>query len=160
MKKTYRSAGGKTVDLETLMLKNEDVRAVGNMNVNARGDVISPENKKVASRSEQVNKQYRKQHSKTVRDNPVASSKKAAQATARNIAKAIVDSTSSQAITGLDDSIVNDIAADAQVTTEASLDNAEKGGLASAIAKVKEIKQEPLKSPRESERGGDGVNKI
>ena len=156
MKKLYKSAGGKNIDLSSLILKNEDVRAVGNMNVNARGDVISPENKTVASRSEQVNKQYRKQIGKTVRDNPVSSSKKAAIDTATKVAEAILDSTT-QNITGLDEDVVSQIAEDAQ---ETNLDETAKGGLASAIAKVKEIKQEPQPSPRDEERGGDGVKKI
>ena len=36
----YRSARGQPIDMATLAAKNEKVRAVGNMNVNARGDVI------------------------------------------------------------------------------------------------------------------------
>ena len=40
----YRSAQGKMVDMSVLAAKNEKVRAVGNMNVNARGDVIDENN--------------------------------------------------------------------------------------------------------------------
>ena len=54
--KTYRSAQGKTVDLGALMLQNETVRAVGNMNVNARGDRIDEQGNQLATRSEQVNR--------------------------------------------------------------------------------------------------------
>jgi hypothetical protein len=54
--KVYRSAQGKTVDLGALMLQNEKVRAVGNMNVNARGDRIDEHGNSIATRSEQVNK--------------------------------------------------------------------------------------------------------
>ncbi len=36
----YRSAMGKMVDMDALAAKNENVRAVGNMGVNARGDKI------------------------------------------------------------------------------------------------------------------------
>ena len=52
----YRTAMGKTVDMAALAAKNEKVRAVGNIPVNARGDtidasgkVIVPANKKVAA---------------------------------------------------------------------------------------------------------------
>ena len=38
--KNYRSAMGKSVDMGALVAKNEHVRAVGNMSVNARGDTI------------------------------------------------------------------------------------------------------------------------
>jgi hypothetical protein len=54
--KVYRSAQGKTVDLGALILQNETVRAVGNMNVNARGDRIDEHGKTIAAKSEQVNK--------------------------------------------------------------------------------------------------------
>lgn len=140
MKKTYRTANGKTVDLQSLILKNEEVRAVGNMSVNARGDVISPENKKVASRSEQVNKQYRKQHGNLVRDIPVASSKRAAEEMERKVAEEIAKTTTAPTtIEGLDEVSVEDIAKDAEVATE---DKTEKSGLASAIDKVRKTKKE------------------
>ena len=57
----YRSANGKTVDMGALRLQNEKVRAVGNMRVNARGDVINDSNEVIRTRNEQVNKQYQKQ---------------------------------------------------------------------------------------------------
>ena len=57
----YRSANGKTVDMGALRLQNEKIRAVGNMRVNARGDVINDNNEVIRTRNEQVNKQYQKQ---------------------------------------------------------------------------------------------------
>jgi len=57
----YKSANGKTVDMGALRLQNEKVRAVGNMRVNARGDVINDNNEVIRTRNEQVSKQYQKQ---------------------------------------------------------------------------------------------------
>lgn len=57
----YRSANGKNVDMGALRLRNEKVRAVGNMRVNARGDIINDNNEVIRTRNEQVNKQYQKQ---------------------------------------------------------------------------------------------------
>jgi len=57
----YRSANGKTVDMGALRLQNERVRAVGNMRVNARGDVINDANEVIRKKNEQVSKQYRQQ---------------------------------------------------------------------------------------------------
>ena len=57
----YRSANGKTVDMGALRLQNERVRAVGNMRVNARGDMINDANEVIRTRNEQVDKQYQKQ---------------------------------------------------------------------------------------------------
>ena len=45
MAKIYRSSQGKGIDLGALLLRNETVRAVGNMNVNARGDRIDNKGK-------------------------------------------------------------------------------------------------------------------
>ena len=60
-RKTYRSAQGKVVDLGALQLQNEGVRAVGNMNVNARGDTIGSDNTVIDQRNRRVQRQYQKQ---------------------------------------------------------------------------------------------------
>jgi len=52
--KVYRSAQGKMVDLGTIMLQNEHVRAVGNMKVNARGDKIDSLNQVIETRTERI----------------------------------------------------------------------------------------------------------
>lgn len=59
--KTYRTAQGKTVDMGRLTLQNEQVRAVGNMKVNARGDAVDDMNRPVSSKTQQVNRQYNNQ---------------------------------------------------------------------------------------------------
>ena len=60
-KDLYKSANGKMVNMGALRQKNERVRAVGNMRVNARGDQVDDENNIVASRGQQINNQYNKQ---------------------------------------------------------------------------------------------------
>ena len=57
----YQSANGKKVDMGALRLQNEKVRAVGNMRVNARGDVINDNNEVIRSRNEQVKSEYKRQ---------------------------------------------------------------------------------------------------
>jgi hypothetical protein len=59
--KIYKTALGKTVDMGKLSMQNEKVRAVGNMKVNARGDMIDDMNRVISSKTDQVNKQYNKQ---------------------------------------------------------------------------------------------------
>lgn len=59
-KQVYRTAQGKSIDMGSLILKNENVRAVGNMNVNARGDLLDDNNKIVTSRTNQINQQLNK----------------------------------------------------------------------------------------------------
>jgi hypothetical protein len=60
-KKIYKTAMGKTVDIGALILQNEQVRAVGNMGVNAAGDVVDSGNQVIDQRNRQVQRQYRKQ---------------------------------------------------------------------------------------------------
>lgn len=55
-----RTAGGKMVDINALISKNEKVRAVGNMKANARGDIIDSQGRVVKSINERVNDSYSK----------------------------------------------------------------------------------------------------
>jgi hypothetical protein len=55
-KKVYRTAQGRIVDLGALESQNEHVRAVGNMNVNARGDKLDADGRVISTRSQQVNR--------------------------------------------------------------------------------------------------------
>jgi hypothetical protein len=55
--KVYRTAQGKAVDLGTIMLQNEHVRAVGNMNVNARGDKLDHNNQVIETKPRQIQRQ-------------------------------------------------------------------------------------------------------
>ena len=57
---TYRTALGKTVDMAALQTRNERVRAVGNMGVNARGDTIDAFGNVVKPVTAKVNEKYSK----------------------------------------------------------------------------------------------------
>lgn len=56
----YRTAQGKNIDMAALASKNETVRAVGNMKVNARGDTIDGNNKVLVASTQRVNEMYAK----------------------------------------------------------------------------------------------------
>jgi len=146
----HKTSHGDDIDMDSLRLKNEKVRAVGNMNVNARGDVLDSNNNTSASRSKQVNRQYKKQTSGEARDMPVMSSKAAAEKQLKE-----------EAVLGLDEHNIVHTASNKDI--DAVIEKVEEKvstGLAGAIAKAKEIKQEPLKTAREEERSGSGVKKI
>ena len=57
-KRMYRSMQGRMIDIEKLRATNEDVRAVGNMNVNARGDVLGVGGKIETSKANVIQKYY------------------------------------------------------------------------------------------------------
>lgn len=69
----HRTANGKMVDMNALRTKNEHVRAVGNMNVNSRGDIIDSDNKVINDNNKRMNSMYNKtianppQHKQTQR---------------------------------------------------------------------------------------------
>ena len=56
----YRSALGKPVDMAQLASRNENVRAVGNMSVNARGDTIDGTGKVVVPVTKKVGEAYQR----------------------------------------------------------------------------------------------------
>ena len=147
-KKTYRTAQGKVVDLGSIILQNETTRAVGNMGVNARGDLVDSRNRPVKSRTQQVSRQYQRQVS-NVSDEPVKSSRKAKA----DAPPPVIEEKPAQA------SAAPAKAAEPAVNSTTETDpNA--GGLAAAIAKARAIKQEPLKTPRQLKQEQSGVSKI
>ena len=54
----YRSARGKVVDMGALAARNERARAVGNMNVNARGDTIDSQGNILVSATKKASDKY------------------------------------------------------------------------------------------------------
>ena len=61
---------GKMVDIEKLRASNESVQAVGNMNVNARGDILGAGGQ-VVTPKEQIIKKYYEQPKGMVSDTPI-----------------------------------------------------------------------------------------
>ena len=68
-KRMYRTMQGRMVDIERLRAANESVQAVGNMNVNARGDVLGPGGT-VVNTKENIIKKYYEQPKGMVSDTP------------------------------------------------------------------------------------------
>lgn len=71
-KRMYRTMQGRMVDIEKLRAANESVRAVGNMNVNARGDVLGPGGQ-IATSKETVMAKYYEQPRGKVDETPARS---------------------------------------------------------------------------------------
>ena len=68
-KRMYRTMQGRMVDIEKLRAANESTPAVGNMNVNARGDVLGAGGQ-VVTPKEQIIKKYYEQPKGMVSDTP------------------------------------------------------------------------------------------
>jgi hypothetical protein len=151
-RKIYKSAMGKTVDLGALLLQNENTRAVGNMNVNARGDLLDSANRITEKKNHQIQRKYSKQTN--VSTGPVATSTLAAKQQLNQTG--IIDNTDTFA----------DLPQEEFDEVEQILEPIQKaepkplqGGLAAAIARSREIKQE-LDKPLRQRSIGPGVKKI
>jgi hypothetical protein len=153
-RKIYKSAMGKPVDLGALLLQNEQVRAVGNMGVNAAGDLVDSADRVIDQRNRQVQRQYRRQTN--VSNTPVATSNRAAK-------KNQADSTATQKSEEFDNPAelsINQSTA-AMVAIEPVTDPAipSSGGLAAAMARSREVKQE-LEKTRRQQMQEQGIKKI
>ena len=58
MSNKYKTALGKSIDIENLRLKNESAIAVGNMKVNARGDTLGRGGQVVQTRNQNMGAVY------------------------------------------------------------------------------------------------------
>lgn len=137
--KVYRTAQGKIVDLGALQLRNENVRAVGNMSVNARGDLVDSHNRPIDTKTKQVARQYQKQTT-NVQNHSTHTAKNKNQ--------------KSTGISQEDINSVKDPIFDNLLTPEES-----SSGLAAAIARARQIKQTPVDPPKKLS-STEGVSKI
>jgi hypothetical protein len=180
-RKIYKSAMGKTVDMGSLLLQNERTRAVGNMNVNARGDRLDSNNKIVESKNQQVQRRYNKQtnvsagpaHSGTLSvKNPEQQQmvdpndnfsdlllddlESQAQQSSVSLTRPRVEPVTEPKVEPVTEPKVE---SPAPVDTGAIRPSIPSGGLASAIARSREVKQE-LEKTRRQQAQAQGVRKI
>lgn len=133
-----RTAQGQSIDMGALILKNEHVRAVGNMSVNARGDVIDAWDRPVDPKTAQLERQRRREQS-NVRDEPVQSRASKTQAPQT---KAVIPTPPED----FDDDFDKSKLEPAPVKINS---------LAEAIAKARQIQQTVITPPEST-----GINKI
>jgi hypothetical protein len=135
--KIYRTARGKTVDMGALMLQNEKVRAVGNMDVNARGDRIDANGNVIDSKNRQIQRQVHRQTSAAPTEN-FSSTQAVRQAQA---AKALTDMPKAPVAPTVADLIPGIDAVAASAPTEAAEATETTQGLAGALVRAKKNKE-------------------
>ena len=86
-KRMYRTMQGRMIDIEQLRAANEDIRAVGNMNVNARGDILGASGQIATPKADVIAKYY-EQPKGRVDDTPI----RMKQTPPRKVAQAVVES--------------------------------------------------------------------
>ena len=143
MSKIYKTARGKTLDMDKIKLSNERVTAVGNMKVNARGDKLGPGGKVVAGRNQVMDKIYSVEPSSggySPNDPATFAARKAEMESSR--AKQLHDLATNLVQSGsIEASPPEEIAGNKPTT---------RGSLASSVAKPATVVQEPMPNPTES----------
>ena len=148
--KVYRSAQGKSVDLGTIMLQNEHVRAVGNMNVNARGDRLDSNNQVLETKPRQIQRQHARTTNVSAGEVHTSSIKARRQAMEEpQTENTVAPITPPQPETR----------AEPPAQDETATGKVATGGLAAAIARNREIKQELEKTQRQRAQE-QGVKRI
>lgn len=148
--KVYRSAQGKSVDLGTIMLQNEHVRAVGNMNVNARGDRLDSNNQVLETKPRQI----QRQNARTTNVSDTAVHTSSIKARRQAAAESKTATSAVPSVPAPTQTVEHPPAQD-----ETAAGRMPTGGLAAAIARNREIKQELEKTQRQRAKE-QGLKKI
>ena len=149
-KRTYRTAAGQTVDFGAMLSQNETVPAIGNMNVNARGDEINPDGEIVKTR-DQLMKEYHQMNTMVPQDSRIPES-------ASDIDPEL--QTEPQELVKTKEPATEDVAqpvatAESEsVQEEAKEEPRPSAGLASAVAASKTVKSNVTKKPKPKEVSG------
>jgi hypothetical protein len=138
MARVYKTARGKSVDMDKIKLSNETANAVGNMRVNARGDLIGAGGQVTAGRNQLMDKVYAVPEAMY---SPNSEASRADQEKAQELHK-----------------LATTLATPAPVepVAEENASTPARGSLASSVAKKVSVTQETLPDTRP----GKGPNRI
>jgi hypothetical protein len=155
-RKIYKSAMGKPVDMGALLLQNEQIRSVGNMNVNARGDLLDSQNRVIEPRNKTSQRQYRRQSSNTA---PIPTTQNSVEAKNNQAIRETSDTFDDLPTDEIDLDPIMETNTQSVTPTDDQPSGAPRGGLAAAIARTREVKQE-LEKTRRQQQQSQGVRKI
>jgi hypothetical protein len=157
-KKIYTTAQGKTVDLGAIILQNEHVRAVGNMNVNARGDLLDGSNRVIDPRNQQVARQM--ERATQPAPTGVSTEPRHTSSVAARRARAKVQAQPAEQDPVAEDPAPTDPVAEDPAPVEDISAEPVLSGLAAAMARSRTVTQERLKTPKEIVKSRPGVTKL
>ena len=148
MAKIYKSARGKTVDIDKVKLTNETSISVGNMRVNARGDLIGPGGQVSASRNAIMDQIY------AVTDAPYSPNDPGTFAQQQ----AIMEASNAQQLAELTSNLTVPLTPpeNDQLTTAVP---STRGSLASSVASPVTVVQEPMPNPKDVKKS-NGPSRI
>lgn len=157
-KKIYTTAQGKTVDLGAIILQNEHVRAVGNMNVNARGDLLDGNSRVIDQRNQQVARQLER----TTQPAPtgVSTEPRPTSSVAARRARATAQQVAPELVLDIPADTVPESVPVTEPEVESVPADTALSGLAAAMARSRTVTQERLKTPKEIAKIKPGVNRL
>jgi hypothetical protein len=148
MTNTYKTARGKTIDMDKIKLANEQVTAVGNMKVNARGDKLGAGGKVIAGRNQVMDRVYAVDPA-----NPLPKGGYSPNDPKEyQHRKAMEEKNKAKELHDLATNLVKptSIEPEESQTTESENPPAARGSLASSVAKKAVVRQEPMPDPKKS----------
>jgi hypothetical protein len=164
-KKVYTTAQGNSVDLGAIILQNEHVRAVGNMNVNARGDLLDGSSRVIDQRNQQVTRQMERNTQPA--PTGVSTQPRHTSSVAARRAQQAAATPAPEVVDPVVEAPVPDPVAETLPTSPSSPLRVERttvtepsGGLAGAMARSRTIAQEKLKTQKELVKIKPGVTKL
>ena len=137
MARIYKSARGKTIDMDKVKLANETTTAVGNMRVNARGDLIGAGGQIAQGRNQIMDKVYGVPE-------PMYSPN---DASVRAEQKAMIEASKAKELHDLANNLSVPSSPEA-IVPETPATPAARGSLAGSVAKPVSVSQAPLADPR------------
>jgi hypothetical protein len=142
MTKVYKTARGKTIDMDKVKLANETVNAVGNMKVNARGDRLGGGGKVIAGRNQVMDQVYAVNPAPARRTGGYSPNDPEVYAQQQSL----VESNRAKELHDLATNLVQPTSIEPVEAAEP----AARGSLASSVAKTAVVKQEPMPNPKTS----------
>jgi hypothetical protein len=136
MSKVYKSVKGKMVDMDKVKLANESVTSVGNMRVNARGDLLGAGGSIAQGRNAIMDQVYAVEPAPYSPNDPAAHDER----------QSLIENNKAKELHDLANNLVNTTAEPEAPLTPAPAPA--RGSLAGSIAKPVTVTQEAMPDPR------------
>jgi hypothetical protein len=146
MSNIRRTAQGKSIDIDSIRMTNEETIAIGNMKTNARGDELGPGGQIVKTKAE-VMRDYYNLNSPVADDTPLEIPKGKAKQAQINAQETAAKAAADQAYI------------ERMRTTPNTTVQSPRGELAASLAEVVEVKQELL-TPAGKRNPDEGPSRI
>lgn len=142
MSKIYKTARGKSVDFDKIRLSNEEVPAVGNMRVNARGDLLGTNGEVTARRNQIMDQVYAVEEAPYSPNDPGTFSN----------TKKMTEQSRAQELFNLTQNLSQNKSPESVPIPDQSspVQSSVRGSLASSVAKPQTVTQAPMPNPKKS----------